>query len=332
VEIGGKMPSLGEERERGLVLLGDLWSLTGDIEQANQSYDQALEAVTDPGVRRWISNKRHGPHRLVRDGARISFYEHGSGENTLVFIHPLIYGLAVFQPILERLCQEFRIITVDPRGTGASDPLPPSYTINEHAEDVRSVIEASGAAPCIGVGISRGGNLLVNLTVTHPDLMQKLVLVGTNRSPGNLYVRERNWTGELRELVRRRNVEGAIRMFLSRVYSEPETRDLVEQRLENCLRLPVDTLLGFFSPDPGVDISPLLGRVRAPTLVMNGADDHLHSIEDARDLVRRIPRAEFYAFKGRGHLPVFTATSEFCEVLSHFVRTGIVPEEIRFHP
>ena len=33
-------------------------------------------------------------------------------------------------------------------------------------------------------------------------------------------------------------------------------------------------------------------------------------------------RGKLYAFEGKGHLPIFTATDEFCEVLRRFVRTG----------
>ena len=59
-----------------------------------------------------------------RDGAKIAFYEHGAGPQTLVFVAPLAYGLAVFQPIVERLCQEFRIVTVDREELAPLTPLP----------------------------------------------------------------------------------------------------------------------------------------------------------------------------------------------------------------
>ena len=55
-----------------------------------------------------------------------------------------------------------------------------------------------------------------------------------------------------------------------------------------------------------------------------GADCDV-SIENAYYLAKNIPRAEFYAFHGKGHMPVFTATSEFCEVLRQFILTGTVP-------
>jgi len=45
--------------------------------------------------------------------------------DTLLVINPLVYGLATFRPIIEELCQEFRIITIDPRGVRADAVLGP---------------------------------------------------------------------------------------------------------------------------------------------------------------------------------------------------------------
>ena len=87
---------------------------------------------------------------------------------TLLFVNPVVYGLEVFQPIVERLCQEFRIVTIDPRGTGSSDPLQRPYGLTQHAEDVRAVIEQAGIGAVTGIGISRGSNLLVRLADQHP--------------------------------------------------------------------------------------------------------------------------------------------------------------------
>ncbi len=37
-----------------------------------------------------------------------------------------------------------------------------------------------------------------------------------------------------------------------------------------------------------------------------------------------LPDARLHGFEGKGHLPLFTATHEFCEVLRSFVR-DVVP-------
>jgi pimeloyl-ACP methyl ester carboxylesterase len=329
LEMTAKAEGLDEERVRGLVLLGDLWSLLGDLEQANQSYGQALNASTDTRVRQRIANKRHRPHTVIRDGAKIAFYEHGIGDDTLLLMNPIAYGLAIFQPMLENLCQEFRVITIDPRGTGLSDRLPAPYTYDDHVAGVKAVIEAAGAGPVVGIGISRGGNVLVKLAASFPELVKKLVLVGTpldDMRPGSLSRLSSEWDDRFRESFKQGDLERAIPFFVATIITEPGTSDLAEQFVRNVLRLPKETILSFFSRDSTANIVPVLERVRAPTLVIHGTHDRRVSFEAARYLAEHIPGARLYPFERRGHLPIFTATSEFCEVLRRFVRTGVAPD------
>jgi pimeloyl-ACP methyl ester carboxylesterase len=85
-------------------------------------------------------------------------------------------------------------------------------------------------------------------------------------------------------------------------------------------------LLNFYDPAPEVDIVALLPQIQVPTLVMHGTADRRVPIEAGRYLAEHIPGALFYALQGKGHVPAFTATSEFCEVLRGFVRTGTIPQ------
>jgi hypothetical protein len=87
----------------------------GDLEGSNRHYERALSFTSEVDSRARIANRLHRPRVAIRNGARIVFYEHGGGPDSLLFVSPLAYGLATIQPVLERLCQEFRIITVDPR-------------------------------------------------------------------------------------------------------------------------------------------------------------------------------------------------------------------------
>jgi pimeloyl-ACP methyl ester carboxylesterase len=302
-------------------MLGDLASLAGDLEEANRRYDQAVVLPCALDSRTSIENKRHRYRFVLRNEARIAFYEHGSGPRTLLFEAPLGYDPAAFQPIVERLCQEFRIVTIDPRGTGASDALQPPYPLAEHASDVCAVIEALDGAPVVGVGMSRGGNLLLKLAHAKPHLFEKLVTIGS--APGGPrsghfsddYARAR------KDLLEQGDAEGFLSLHISLVLSEPETRELRELYLRKKLELPRETILGFFAPDPTADVIPLLGDIAVPVLVTHGTADRLIQFAAAELIVSRVPGAQLYAFEGRGHLPLFAATDEFCEVLRSFVRT-----------
>jgi pimeloyl-ACP methyl ester carboxylesterase len=60
--------------------------------------------------------------------------------------------------------------------------------------------------------------------------------------------------------------------------------------------------------------------VKTPALIVQGTDDRRVSVAVARHLAEHLPDARLHLFEGRGHLPIFTVTAEFCDVLRRFVR------------
>jgi pimeloyl-ACP methyl ester carboxylesterase len=313
---------------RARELRGDVLSSMGEVELANASYDAALSAGGDEPTRRRIGNKRHGLRRTARHGATLVFYEHGSGDETLLLTNPLLYGLEVLQPILEPLCQEFRIVTMDLRGTGRSDPMPRSgYTTGDHAADIAAVIEAAGHGPVTAIGISKSGNMLVRLAATAPALVKRLVIIGTpiDVTPGCPWLVRGEADDRFREGLRAGDLPRAMANFAATIITDPGLAELAEQFTRNVLRLPRESILSNWAPDPEVDIAPILDRVKAPTLVLHGTDDQRVSVRSAHYLAAHLPDARLHLFEGLGHLPIFSATAEFCEVLRRFVRGAPTP-------
>ena len=314
--------SLRQQSAQVLVMLGDIASQTGELERANQYYEEALQLPLDEDFRHRIENKRHRPKHTVRDGARIVYYEHGSGEETLLFINPILYGLAIFHPILEELCQEFRIVTVDCRGAGMSDPLPQRYSMHQHAEDAAAVIEALGGEPVIGVGISYGSNQLFRLAHGHPHLLKKIVTIGSptgcilsdNPTPCRAeYIRR------IKDAIEVDNLEAAVRIHAEEILSEPEGKGLIEFFCDLCSHLSPETVLSFFNCESTIEITSILATVEQPTLVTHGTADLCIPFAAAAYIAERLPNAQIYGFHEKGHLPIFTATEEFCDVLRKFV-------------
>lgn len=308
---------------RAVELQGDVAGLRGDLEGANEHYQAAIELDSSESGRRRLANKLHRPRLTHRDGARLAFYEHGAGEETLLFMNPIVYGLEIFQPVLEQLCQEFRIITMDARGTGRSDPIHGRYATGDHALDVGAVIDAAGG-PVTAIGISKSSSILVRLAIAAPALVKKLVLIGTLLDfwPNTASAAANERDAQFRSALRAGDFERAMRLFVATVVTDPHSGELAEQFTRNLLQLPRDTVLSVWAPDPDVDITPVLDQVKTPTLVLHGTRDPRVPMTTAHYLAEHLPDARLHLFDGAGHLPLFTATAEFCDVLRRFVRTG----------
>ena len=321
---GGAAPDLDGHELEALVLLGDLASLAGDLGEANRWYEQALAIASDPQTRSGIERKRHRPRTAFRDGARIAFYEHGSGPETLLFVAPLAYGLATFQPIVERLCQEFRVVTIDSRGTGASDPLVRPVPA-QRARQGRAYRDRD-----LGW---RAGNRRRALARRQSPAQARPRRAAPLRASWSRSAARRDRpavtvllrgvpAGAPTSWSSKGDLEGIVRFHTSLVFSEPATRELQELFVRTRLELPSETMLSFFDPDPTVEVTPILGEIAVPVLVTHGSVDRLILLEAAEFIRARLPDARLYVFEGKGHLPLFTATDEFCEVLRGFAQTG----------
>jgi pimeloyl-ACP methyl ester carboxylesterase len=136
---------------------------------------------------------------------------------------------------VEAAGQEFRIITIDPRGQGGSDPLPRPYSLRDHAEDVRAVVESTTTRPVVFIGISKTGKLGVHFAMAYPHLVEKLITVGTAPAsawasdfPGQL---DRDFWAHTLALIRAGHYQKLFELHNPRVLSEPGCRNLIETRL-----------------------------------------------------------------------------------------------------
>lgn len=311
-------------RIEALTQLGDLASLMGELDPANAYYEQALTLVETGERHRRIANRVHRRRFAQREGAKIAFYEHGSAEQTLLLVRAVAYHVAMFQPVVEDLCQDFRVVTIDPRGTGASDPVPETYPMRQYVEDVRAVIEEMDRGPVVAVGISDGGLHLAWLARRHPDLLEKLVFVGTMpaldyEGPGWSHWGQAFGRGDFSRF------DEFLTAFTQRLFPEPESRDFALDYIRMAKQLPQEVWRNFMASEPDYDIRPILNELQMPTLVLHGAIDRQVPFECALEIARRVPSAELYAFEGKGHHVMFTASQEFCKVLRQFVLTGSVP-------
>jgi pimeloyl-ACP methyl ester carboxylesterase len=179
------------------------------------------------------------------------------------------------------------------------------------------------------IGISKSSSILVRLAIAAPALVKKLVLIGTliDFWPNTAVPAVNELDAQFRAALRAGDLERAMPLFVATIVTDPDTGELAEQFTRNLLRLPRETLLNNWEPDPDVDIAPVLGQVKTPTLVLHGSQDRRVPLATAHFLAERLPDARLYVFEGAGHLPIFTATVEFCDVLRRFVRTGEVGPE-----
>ena len=326
LELAQKSDEHREQQVKTLTLLGDLSSLQGEIDQANSYYKQALPLTYTKDVIQTIYNRIHHRRFAIRDGAQIAYYEHGSGDITLLLMSPTAYHPALFQPVVETLCQQFRVITIDPRGTGFSDVAPPKYLSFQHIEDTRAVIEAIECGSVVAVGLSAGGRQAAWLYHKFPKLVEKLVFIGTPPSHG---CSERELASQWQLLSQGdfSQFDQFINDFANNLFSESEARDFADDYIRIAKELPKSVWQNFANPEAGDSIRPIYKQLKVPVLVLHGGIDHQVPLKYSEEIAEQIPGAQLRIFDNNGHLLLFTAAQEFCEVLSEFAISGKISQD-----
>jgi pimeloyl-ACP methyl ester carboxylesterase len=121
------------------------------------------------------------------NGLHIAYQVIGDGPLDLVMVPGFISHLEVnweeprVAETLERLASFSRLILMDKRGPGLSDPVPLDRppTLEQRMEDLHAVLNAAGSERTALYGISEGGVMSMLFAATYPSRTTALVLYGT---------------------------------------------------------------------------------------------------------------------------------------------------------
>lgn len=237
------------------------------------------------------------PQALAPDGARIAYRTGGTGPPLL-----LLAGQANnhhwWDPVHADFATTHAVITLDYRGTGASDAPTGGYSTPGFAADAVAVLDALGVSRASVYGTSMGGRVAQWLAAQHPDRVDRLVLGCT--SPGGRHAVERG--PEVRRALAQKDAAAARRALLELMYTPAwlSTHPGPYTTLGDP-DMPAHARRRHFTASAEHDAWDVLPRITAPTLVVHGADDLFNPAANAPLLADRIPRADMVLIDGARH-------------------------------
>ncbi len=120
---------------------------------------------------------------LKVNSANLYYEEHGSGAETVVFGHSLMFNCRMFDDQVNALKDRYRCVTFDFRGQGQSEVTANGYDMETLTEDAVAIIQQLDCAPCHYLGFSMGGFVGLRLAMRHTELLKSLILVDTSAEP-----------------------------------------------------------------------------------------------------------------------------------------------------
>jgi poly(3-hydroxyoctanoate) depolymerase len=258
---------------------------------------------------------------VLVDGHLLRVSIRGEGR-PLLLVMGLGGNIEMWDP-LERALNDHEIQTIayDASGTGHSPTRLVPQRMPGLARQAAHLLDTLGHPHADVLGVSFGGAVAQELTVTNPHRVRRLVLASTmcglGGVPGNpLAV-------SLLATPLRYYSPAFLRVVAGVLYGPTVTpqEDLLREQI-NARRARPPTLWGYASQlvaGAGWTSLPWLGRIAAPTLVLSGDRDPIVPPRNARILARRIPSAQLELVHGAGHLLLFDQAEHCAAVIADFL-------------
>jgi pimeloyl-ACP methyl ester carboxylesterase len=236
---------------------------------------------------------------------RLFWESTGSGDPVLL-IHGLGLSGGAWWRTVEALAPKMRVVTFDHRGVGQSESPSYAYTTEAMADDAISIIDALGLDRVHLYGFSLGGMVAQQVALRHPGRVQSLVLGGTHSGGRRASVPDPDVIAFFRRRVGMPSEQAA---WASVPYNYgPRSRadqvDRIAEDVERRLRNPFNELAYRAQLLAGSmhNCYGRLARIRAPTLVVHGAQDRIIPVANAYTTAERVPGAQVKILEEAGHL------------------------------
>ena len=179
--------------------------------------------------------------------------------------------------------KEFRVIVLDLPGFGKTAAPSTVWGVAEYSEFVRQCMQELDVKKCIVVGHSFGGQTAIQLAVTHPENIEKLILMAAAGIRHELGTKAKVLAG----------VAGVTPAYMKRIAGVltgrsdyGRSKGIMKDIMRKVIR---------------EDLSEDLSKIKTPTLIIWGDKDRETPVQDAYTMHGLILGSKLEIFPGIGH-------------------------------
>jgi class 3 adenylate cyclase len=272
-----------------------------------------------------------GTRYALNGDVTIAYRVIGDGPIDVVFMPGLISHVEVLlespliQRFLGRISDFARVILLDRRGLGLSDPADPDTPLEAEINDVIAVLDAVLSERAVLLGYTSGGPLCVQTAVAYPERISGLVLYACMYRA--IADTDYEWaqTNEERiertaEILESWGTGANIDRLAPSMADDARLREWLG-RLERAAASPGrfrQALTRFQS----ADVRDLMEHVRVPTLVLHRTDDQMIDVRHSRYAAEHIPGARLVELPGADSMPAVGDSEALVGEIEEFLTGG----------
>lgn len=270
------------------------------------------------------------PYAWLKDGTPLHYHEQGTGP-TLVLLHALMYSVRYFwQPNVEPLSQDARVIALDMRGQGESGKPNFGYSIEGLANDLDEFLAQKGVQNAVVVGVALGGLVLLDYlrrfgpsrlkAIGICEMTPRLVSAEGWAHPtfGNFPQEAADGFGAQ---VRADQQRVGLRGFLAAGAAQPPSEQFLNEMMAEAFLTPTDVIATLCDDMVRQDARADLAKIPVPTLLMyGGPKNNILPTGVGKWMAQQVPKSSLVEFEHSGHMPFLEEPAKFNAELLRFVR------------
>jgi pimeloyl-ACP methyl ester carboxylesterase len=264
----------------------------------------------------------------------------GKGEPILL-ISGLGAGMNDWEPsTLEELSSSNRtVIVFDNRGVGNTTTGTKEFSIQQFANDTAGLMDGLKLQKADVLGYSMGSFVAQQLTLTHPEKVNRLILHGAScggkegvpPSPEVVELGKKFANSIVNNVpIEQQELKSALSVALGPTWMKlhpdsidtiPNTEDMLLSGVTpNVFVQQFNAVLNWYSSDWS-GVCSQLPSISKPTLIITGTDDISVPAANSLILAQKIPGAWLVQIQGAGHALMSQYPNEFNKVLQTFLST-----------
>jgi 3-oxoadipate enol-lactonase len=230
----------------------------------------------------------------------------------------LLSSYPMWDDQIDALTEDYQVLRYDTRGHGETDAPVEPYSIEMFVADVVGLLDELGITKVHFVGLSMGGFIGQLFAASHPDRVLSLVLCDTAcvMPPASLW-------NERIEMAEKEGVDALINGTLQRWFTASFHKTDMAAIDKIRAMIKATGVQGYVNCSKAIrDMNQchILGDIKAPTVVIVGADDPACPVASAETLHNGIAGSRLVILEEAAHLPNIEKKTEFNAALLGFLK------------
>jgi class 3 adenylate cyclase/pimeloyl-ACP methyl ester carboxylesterase len=264
------------------------------------------------------------------DGASIAYQVAGEGPLDILFLTGWLTQLEQLweapanRRFLDRLATFGRLILFDSRGTGLSERVLETYTLEREARDALAVLDAAGSERAALFTYAQGGLVGATLAAEQPERVGALIMYASIARTS--WAPDYHWamTSEDREALSERNIarwgeadSDAMSRWAPSMADDPALSTWFA-RMQRLAASPGEARV-ISNAMVDMDVRHLLAHIRVPTLVMHRPKEHVWDVLHSRYLAEHIQGSRYVELDGIDSLPFIGDSDSIIDEIEEFL-------------